>query len=313
MDANPVALVDPWGDKAKGPRQNQYKAKGGNGRGAIACPGEKKEPQTNSLNSFINNKIQEEFGKTITLDQFNKLNDGIVDYLKTQDKGSGYTLDSSYDGNTGEYVFDIQEASMKRSVIGTHGGDNVKLLGSIDPPLQGAGASDVATAVSFIAGSTEVQLSRKLKKFRPVRFNDGRLFRRGTIVRDIESDALMTGSRYLQSLRGVLYWTGAAAGTIGIIITINDYLQGNISGGEFASDMFFGGVGFIGPVGLMISTTYSIVTSPAFQQGAKEYREKKEKAFGPEGGWEHLNSDFLYNGGLCFVAGTNIVLGDGNY
>jgi hypothetical protein len=86
----------------------------------------------NSVNSFINNKIQEEFGKTITLDQFNKLNDGIVDYLKTQDKGSGYTLDSSYDGNRGEYVFDIQEVSLDVSLQGYQegGGENWGLLGN---------------------------------------------------------------------------------------------------------------------------------------------------------------------------------------
>jgi hypothetical protein len=121
----------------------------------------------------------------------------------------------------------------------------------------------------------------------------------------------MSGSRYLQTAKGALYWTGAGAGVFGMGLSTYNYINGDISGARYGADMVFGVVGFMGPPGLMISTTYFIVTSPGFQQGMRDYQETKARDFGPGGDWEHLNSNFFYNGGLCFVEGTKVTMSDG--
>jgi hypothetical protein len=246
MDGNPVALVDPWGDKAKGPRQNQYKAKGGNGRGAIACPGEKKEPQTNSLNSFINNKIQEEFGKTITLDQFNKLNDGIVDYLKTQDKGSGYTLDSSYDGNTGEYVFDIQEASMKRSVIGASGGDNVRMVLNTTGSVVSTGSDLLSPAGAYVEHVNKVtppqRMKRVIRSRNPYRIYDNRV---------ANGKATYRMYRAGRALR----WLGPITSAYGTIMSVDKIMSGEYDNWDVADAT-------LGAVSTVVGVTAIFVSSP---------------------------------------------------
>jgi RHS repeat-associated protein len=176
----------------------------------------------------------------------------------------------------------------------------------------GLSLSDGNTGLGFVAGAGAIELGNKLKPFRPIRYNNGSLLRQGTIARNLNSGALMSGSRYLQTARGALYWTGAGAVVFGMGLSTYNYVNGDISGAKYGADMFFGAVGFMGPPGLMISATYFIVTSPGFQQGVRDYHETRAKEFGPGGDWEHLNSDFFYRGGLCFAGGTEVLMGDGS-
>jgi hypothetical protein len=171
--------------------------------------------------------------------------------------------------------------------------------------------SDVNTGLAFSAGAGAIELGNRLKPFRPILYNNGSFFRQGTIARNLRSGELMIGSRYLQTARGALYWTGTGATVFGMGLSTYHFINGDISGARYGTDMFFGLVGFMGLPGLMISTTYFIVTSPGFQQGMRDYQETKARDFGPGGDWEHLNSNFFYNGGLCFIEGTKITMGDG--
>lgn len=170
-----------------------------------------------------------------------------------------------------------------------------------------------ATGTSFLTGAAEYHLNKKLRPYRPIRYNNPSLFKPGDVARHLDTGKLMSGSRYLQTARGLLYWTGVGAGLLGVFLSYQDYRRG--SGGKkgkvkLGADLIFSGIGFCGVPGLMLSTTYFIATSPAFQQGVKEYHEKKQRAFGKGGDWERLPSDFFYNGGLCFKAGTSIIMGD---
>ncbi|WP_162845409.1 hypothetical protein [Labilibaculum antarcticum] len=174
----------------------------------------------------------------------------------------------------------------------------------------GIGTSDVATGLSFITGGAEIQLNRKLKTFRPIRYNDASLMREGSIAKNLRSGSLMKGSKYLQSARGILYWTGFTSGIFSLGLSTYNYMNGDISGAKYGSDMFFGVVGFMGAPGLLVSGVYSIVTSPEFEQAVKDYEIQKNKDFGSGGDWEHVNSDFFYRGGLCFAEGTKVTMGN---
>lgn len=168
-----------------------------------------------------------------------------------------------------------------------------------------------AASTSFLTGAVEHHLNKKLRPYRPIRYNNPSLFKLGDVARHLDTGKLMSGSRYLQTARGLLYWTGVGAGLLGVFLSYQDYRRG--SGGKkgkvkLGADLIFSGIGFCGVPGLMLSTTYFIATSPAFQQGVKEYHEKKQRAFRKGGDWERLPSDFFYNGGLCFIAGTRVAM-----
>src|SRR6056297_1275522 len=173
----------------------------------------------------------------------------------------------------------------------------------------GLSLSDINTGLAFGTGAGAIELGNKLRPLRPIRLNNGSLLRQGTIARNLNSGALMSGSRYLQTARGVLYWTGAGAGVFGMGLSTYNYINGGISGARYGADMFFGVVGFMGPAGLMVSGVYYIVTSEGFQsavdQSHKEIQQYKESG-------SIFQYSFFRNGGMCFAAGTKISMGDGS-
>jgi len=118
------------------------------------------------------------------------------------------------------------------------------------------------TGIGAVAGGVEMRLAEKLRPFRPIWDNNGGLFKKGTVARNITTKSLMTGSRYLQTLRGALYWTGVGAGVAGGAFSIYSYTQGEISEERLALDLIMTGVGFAGPIGLVISASYFLLTSP---------------------------------------------------
>lgn len=62
-------------------------------------------------------------------------------------------------------------------------------------PNQSNSLGNSITAIGAITGSWEMQLARKLDRFRPIRMNDATLFSKGSIAINQESKVLMTGSR----------------------------------------------------------------------------------------------------------------------
>src|SRR5690554_5238788 len=87
-----------------------------------------------------------------------------------------------------------------------------------------------ATGTSFLTGAAEYHLNNKLRPYRPIRYNNPSLFKPGDVARHLDTGKLMSGSRYLQTARGLLYWTGVGAGLLGVFLSYQDYRRG--SGGE---------------------------------------------------------------------------------
>src|SRR5690554_7423694 len=84
-----------------------------------------------------------------------------------------------------------------------------------------------ATGTSFLTGAAEYHLNKKLRPYRPIRYNNPSLFKPGDVARHLDTGKLMSGSRYLQTARGLLYWTGVGAGLLGVFLSYQAYSRGS--------------------------------------------------------------------------------------
>jgi hypothetical protein len=186
------------------------------------------------------------------------------------------------------------------------------IIGSAQSNGGGISASDINTVVSFVVGAGAIEANRLTKPFMPLRYvNQGGMFTKAPIATNLATETLMKGSSYMRVASGALRWTGVAGGFLGMGASSYNYWMGvdpNYSGGKYTADMFFGAVGFAGVPGLMISTTYFVVTSPAFIQSSMDYQKQIQENRSNYGAGMY----FMENGVLCFVGGTNITMADGS-
>jgi len=172
------------------------------------------------------------------------------------------------DQGTDEYYGRIGYAS----AMAISGGDD-----PVKPKAQGGGGAELRGSLNdwgnylgFGAGAAEYNLGKVIAgrakySFTQAPYETRIPIKGNTTIRTPVGNLSVNASKLANGLK----WGGRALGGAGIVLTGIQAYNGDISYGEAALDASFGVVGFFGPVGFVVSSTYFFAAKPLYNYYTK--------------------------------------------